>query len=131
MENERGVLLAMTAIVLVVVMALATALAAVLWAGHKSLEKRRDWTQALYFAESSLEYSLVADDKRPKSFSADVSGYGHFEAVVGRKNNKKYPIKAFGIRNGVSDTIWVVVEKKKGKKKNKKAKYRLRSWRED
>ncbi len=130
MGSEKGILLALTAIVLVVVMALATALAAVLWAGHKSLEKRRDLTQAFYYAQSSLEYSLVIDDKRPRSFSGSVSGYGKFEAVVGRKNHHKYPIKAFGTRNGVGDTIWVVVEKK-SKKGDKKAKYRLRSWRED
>ncbi len=136
MGNEQGMLLALTAIVLTVILALSAALATVLWTGHKSLEKRRDALQAFYYAETSLEYSLVADDKKPRSFSGSVEGFGDFKAVVGNKKHDRYPIMAIGVRHGVPDTIWAVVEKKKAKKKKKKKKdkhatYRLRSWRED
>ena len=131
LNNQNGMLFAMTAIVLMVVLALATALATVLWAGHKSLQKQRNALQAFYFAQTSVEYSLSADDSEPVSFSGRVPGFsGHFQAILGGHTGTKYAIKTIGICNGVADTIWTVVEKKDSSGGNNKE-YRLRSWKEN
>ncbi len=123
-------LFALTAIVLMVVLALATALGTILWAGHKSLEKQRDFIQAFYFAETSLEYSLLLDDHQPTGFAGRVGRLnGNFSAVIEGHNGSLYAIKAVGIRQGVSDTVWTVIEKK-DEQGSSTANYRLRSWKE-